>query len=113
MHEMSVAQSLIDIIKEEMSTHEASTLRSVRLHIGRLSAVVPEALSFCFDVMTSGTEMEGARLIMDMIPIAGACEVCGNEFEIEDYAVCCPACGGTEIETTGGQELRVVEIEVG
>ena len=112
MHEMSIAQSLIDILREEMLTHNAKTLRSVRLNIGQMSAVVPDALSFCFQIITGGTELEGARLIMDIIPLMGYCNECEKEFEIKDYAFLCPSCGSTKINTIGGQDLSIVEIEV-
>ena len=112
MHEMSIAQSLIDILREEMLTHNAKTLRSVRLNIGQMSAVVPDALSFCFQIITGGTELEGARLIMHIIPLMGYCNECEKEFEIKDYAFLCPSCGSTKINTIGGQDLSIVEIEV-
>lgn len=112
MHEMSIAQSLVEIIKEEMERHDAKVLRSVRLHIGQLSAVVPESLSFCFDVITSGSEMEGAELVMEMIPLSGSCKKCGQTFAIENYVFLCPHCGSTDIETTAGQGLSIVELEV-
>jgi hydrogenase nickel incorporation protein HypA/HybF len=112
VHEMSIAQSLIDILREEMLTHNAKTLRSVRLNIGQMSAIVPDALSFCFQIITGGTELEGARLIMDIIPLMGYCNECEKEFEIKDYAFLCPSCGSTKINTIGGQDLSIVEIEV-
>jgi hydrogenase nickel incorporation protein HypA/HybF len=112
MHEMSIAQSLIEIIEEEMEKHGAKALRSVRLHIGQLSAVVPEALSFCFEVITEGTALQGARLNMEIVPLRGHCRGCGAEFEIVDYAFVCPSCGSTRIETTAGQDLSIVELEV-
>ena len=112
MHEMSIAQSLIDIIQEEMSKNNAKTLRSVRLNIGQMSAIVPDSLSFCFEVIVSGTDMEGARLDMDIIPLKGYCQTCEEAFEIEDYNFICPLCGGTKIETISGQDLTIVEIEV-
>jgi hydrogenase nickel incorporation protein HypA/HybF len=112
MHEMSIAQSLVDILREEMAKHHASELKSVRLHIGQLSAVVPDSLSFCFEVITSGTEMEGAQLIMEVIPLEGVCKECNKAFEIKDYAFECPHCKSTEIETTAGQDLSIIEMEV-
>jgi hydrogenase nickel incorporation protein HypA/HybF len=112
MHELSIAQSLIDVVKEEMVKHEAKTLRSVRLNIGEMSAIVPDALSFCFEVATTGTELEGARLIMDVIPLKGLCHECKSEFEIKDYTFVCPSCRNTKIETIAGQNLSIVEIEV-
>ena len=112
MHEMSIAQSLLDIIREEMAKHDARVLKSVRLHIGQMSAIVPDSLSFCFEVMTSGTELEGAKLIMEVIPLRGVCKECNQEFEIRNYAFECPHCGSREINTISGQDLSIVEMEV-
>ncbi len=112
MHEMSIAQSLLDVVKEEMRKNNATTLKSVLVHIGQLSAIVPDSLSFCFEVMTSGTELEGAELNMEVIPLTGNCRKCGETFEIKDYAFECPSCDGTDIETLSGQELSIVEMEV-
>ena len=112
MHEMSIAMSMIEIVKEEMRKCDAKKLRSVRLNVGQLSAVVPEALSFCFEVVTKGTEMEGARLVMDIIPLRGYCDICEKEFEIKDYVFACPFCASKDIKTLSGQDLAVVEIEV-
>lgn len=109
---MSIAQSLIAIIEEEMDKHGAKVLRSVRIHIGQMSAVVPDALSFCFQVITEGTALEGALLHMEIVPLKGYCLACGKEFEIEDYAFVCPTCGSTRIESIAGQDLSIVEIEV-
>lgn len=112
MHEMSIAQSVVDIVEEEMTRNGASILRSVRLNIGRMSAVVPDSLSFCFEVITGGTRLEGARLFMDIIPLRGFCHSCESEFEIEDYTFSCTMCGSTKIDTISGQDLSIVEIEV-
>jgi hydrogenase nickel incorporation protein HypA/HybF len=112
MHEMSIAQNLLEIIREEMAKHDVRVLKSIRLHIGQLSAVVPDSLSFCFGVMTSGTELEGAKLIMEIIPLRAVCKECNQAFEIQDYAFLCPHCGSREINTTSGQDLSIVEMEV-
>jgi len=71
----------MEILREEMEKHDAKVLKSVHLQIGQLSAIVPEALSFCFQVMVEGTEMEGAKLVMDIIPLRGRCPECRKEFE--------------------------------
>ncbi len=112
MHEMTIAQSLVEIIQEEMAKHNASTLKSVRLHIGTLTAIVPDSLSFCFEVITTGTPLEGARLIMETIPIRGECKSCGSDFEVLDYVFVCPKCDSPDIETTSGHDLSIVEMEV-
>jgi hydrogenase nickel incorporation protein HypA/HybF len=112
MHEMSIAQSLITILQEEMAKHGATALRSVRLNIGEMSAIVPESLSFCFEIIIQGTPLEGAKLLMDRIPLRGYCPGCDRPFDIKDFVFVCPTCGSTNIETIEGQELSIVEMEV-
>ena len=112
MHEMSIAQNLIDILQEEMAKLGAATLRSVRLSVGELSAIVPESLSFCFEIITQGTPLEGAKLLMDRIPLKGYCPQCEETFDIKEFVFICPTCGSTSIETIEGQELSIVEMEV-
>ena len=112
VHEMSIAQSLIDVLREEMISHSVKTLKSVRLNIGQMSAVVPDALSFCFEVITKDTDLEGVKLIMDIIPLVGYCNECEREFEIKEYNFVCSTCGGTKIDTIGGQGMSIVEMEV-
>lgn len=112
MHEMSIAQSIVDILREEMQKAGARKLRSARLEIGQMSAIVPDALSFGFEVITAGTDLDGAELIMDSVPLKAACRTCRREFEIEEYAFHCPFCHSGEIEVLSGQELAVVEITV-
>jgi hydrogenase nickel incorporation protein HypA/HybF len=109
---MSIAQSLVEIIQEEMARHNAGTLRAVRLQVGEMSAIVPDSLSFCFEVITAGTNMEGARLIMEIIPVEGKCRACGETFTVKDFTFICPACGGTGVDAASGQELSIVELEV-
>ena len=109
---MSIAKSLIDILKDEMINHHVKTIRSVRLNIGQMSAVVPDALSFCFHVITKGTDLERVKLIMDIVPLMGSCSECGNEFEIINYNFICSKCGGKKIITIGGKDMSIVEMEV-
>jgi len=112
MHEMSIAQGMIEIIREEMEKCDSSVLKSVRLRIGKMSAIVPDSLAFCFELITEGTDLEGAELFMDIIPLAGLCNECKMEFEIEDYSFECPHCNSTRIKTVSGRELDIVEIVV-
>jgi hydrogenase nickel incorporation protein HypA/HybF len=109
---MSIAQSLVAIIQEEMITHGARNLKSVRLQVGRMSAVVPDSLSFCFEIVTAGTDLEGAELIIEVIPLKARCQGCGRSFVVEEHLFACPHCDGAQIDVTEGQELSIVEIEV-
>lgn len=117
MHEMSLATSLIDIVREEMRKHGVARLSLVRLRCGALANVVPEALSMAFEVLTDGTDLAGARLEMTEEPLRLACGKCGREYSPEASAAAifspCPFCG-EEIghRVLAGKELYIEHMEV-
>ncbi len=112
MHEMSITQSLIAIVEEEMVKNNAERLRSVKVNIGEMSGIVPGALKTCFDILIENTKMEGAILNMKMVPLKGRCRKCSNEFDINEYRFLCPECESADIDVVSGREMNIVEIEV-
>lgn len=112
MHEMSIVQSLLSIIEDEMVKNNAVKLRSVRVKIGVMSGVVPESISTCFEILTSKTDMNGAELKMDIVPLIGYCRKCEREFKVVAYNFLCPECDSTDIDIISGREMNIVEIEV-
>ncbi len=108
MHELALTESIVDAITERVGDARVVT---VRLRVGRLAAVLPDALRFCFDVCTRGTTLEGAALEIADVPGRGACHDCGAEIEIEDLFSACP-CGSARVEVIGGHELRLEAVEV-
>ena len=112
MHEMSIVQSLISIVNEEMTKNGATRLRSVRVKIGVMSGIVPEALSTCFEILKDKCDMKDAVLKMDIAPLIGYCRRCGKEFEVIDYRFSCPDCESSDIDIISGREMNIVEIEV-
>ena len=111
MHEMSIAQSLFEIINEEVRRAELDRITVVRLQIGEMSTVVPDALEFCFEVLARGTVVEGAALECTIVPVTGSCRTCGESFTIRDMFFKCTECDSVDIEMTGGDELRIYELE--
>jgi hydrogenase nickel incorporation protein HypA/HybF len=111
MHEMGIAQSILDIVEQEMARHGATRLTTIRLVIGEFTAIVPESLTFCFEVITKDTPYEGVKLEMEKVPLTGRCSDCGEEFVIKEYQFICPKCGSSKVETISGKELFVKEIE--
>jgi hydrogenase nickel incorporation protein HypA/HybF len=97
MHEMALTTNLLQLVREEMQKHGASRLLRVRVRCGALSNVVPEALSMAFEVLTQGTEWEGAFLDVQTEAVRLACGECGKEFTPEAVASSvfapCPHCG--------------------
>jgi hydrogenase nickel incorporation protein HypA/HybF len=108
MHEMSITQSVVDAIVAKLGD---ATVTSVRLEIGRLSGVVPDSVRFCFDVLCSGTSLDGARLDIDEPPGRAHCRDCGAEFSLDDFILLCP-CTSANVEVLAGRELRITSVEV-
>ncbi len=111
MHELSIAQSILDIIQEEANKNSMVQVSVVRLKIGRLTAIEPSSLTFCFEQITKGTLAEGARLEIEDVPIHGRCGQCGKEFILEDPFCLCPDCQGPNIVILTGREFFISEIE--
>lgn len=112
MHEMALAESVVQIVELQARAAGSDKVLSVRLEIGALSHVEPAALAFCFDAVTAGGLAAGARLDIDRSPGRGWCHDCLAEVEIETLGAPCPRCGGYKLQVSGGQELRVKEMEV-
>lgn len=108
VHELALAESLVELIREKV---EESSVRVVRLEVGKLSLVIPEALTFCFQVLTQGTPMEAAVLEIEEIAGTGRCKSCGEETALEGPILSCP-CGSYDLEILRGDELRLKEVEV-
>jgi hydrogenase nickel incorporation protein HypA/HybF len=83
----------------------------VRLRIGKLSTVVPEALSFSFEVIAQGSLAEGAELATEVVPVTAHCKDCGVDFEMESHFFLCPQCGRAVLALVSGKELEIVDIE--
>jgi len=115
MHELSIAQSLLTIIQEEMAKHNVSKLLKVKIKYGQLSAIIPEALQTAFEILTIDTPLAGAEIIAEEIPLKLKCKQCKQEFcpqEGEAMFATCPYCQaefGHEVIT--GKELFIEEIE--
>ena len=108
MHELAIAQSVVECVLERTGERGVT---SVRLQVGRLAGVVPEALTFCFDLATSGTTLDGADLVIVQPAGRASCRACDSEFDLEDLILLCP-CGSADVDVTAGRELQVMSVEV-
>jgi hydrogenase nickel incorporation protein HypA/HybF len=112
MHEMSLTESLVEMIANEGAKQNFSRVRTVRVAIGALGHVDPEAMRFCFDAVARGTLAEGAELAIDIVPAAAWCFDCTKTVKIVARGAACPNCGRHVLQVTGGDELRLEELEV-
>jgi hydrogenase nickel incorporation protein HypA/HybF len=109
MHELSIADSIVQIVDRHAA---GRTVAKVEIKVGHLRQVVPSALEFAFELVAQGTCAEGAELVMDEIPAAGACRSCGAESELPDFPLKCSACGSFDVEVIRGEELLVDSLEL-
>jgi hydrogenase nickel incorporation protein HypA/HybF len=112
MHEMSLMESVLEIVEEEARKAGATSVKLVKLAIGELSHVEPEAMAFCFEAVTRGTLADGATLEIERIAGRGWCIDCAEEVALAERFGACPNCGGFKVQMTGGDDLRVAELEV-
>jgi hydrogenase nickel incorporation protein HypA/HybF len=112
MHELSIAQSIVDIVLQHLPKEEGMSVRSVRLTLGAMAGVVPESLEFCFGAITEGTPLQGAVLNIENVPLRALCNACGRDGEIEPTLFVCAQCGATSLEILSGREMQVRDIEV-
>ncbi len=108
MHELSITQSIVDLVAERTA---GRTVLAVRVQVGRLSGVVPDALSFCFELAAAGTTVEGARLEIEETEGRLSCADCGAESPAADLVLLCP-CGSADVTVVAGQELTVRAVEL-
>jgi hydrogenase nickel incorporation protein HypA/HybF len=109
VHELSITQSIVDAVCERAA---GRPVLSVKVRVGTLTAVVPEAMRFCFGLVVEGTVAEGARLDIDLRPAATHCRTCGADSEITDPIVLC-RCGSADVDVVTGRELQIVSMRVG
>lgn len=108
MHELALAQSVVETITERTGSKRVLL---VRLEIGGVSGVEVDAIRFCFDVVAAGTPVEGAELRIDRPSGQARCRACTTTFETNDLLATCP-CGSLDVELISGDQLRIREVRV-
>jgi hydrogenase nickel incorporation protein HypA/HybF len=109
MHELSIAESIVDIAVRHARGRPVSR---VEVAVGHLRQVVPSALSFAFELVAQGTCVEGAELVLHEVPAAGRCAACGAESRLDGFPLNCRACGSGDVAIVAGEELRVESLDV-
>ncbi|OIP14592.1 MAG: hydrogenase maturation nickel metallochaperone HypA [Comamonadaceae bacterium CG_4_9_14_3_um_filter_60_33] len=112
MHEMSLAEGVLQLIEDAARKDAFTKVTTVWLEIGQLSGVEPQAMTFCFDAVTRDSVAEGAKLEIIATPGQGWCMACAKTVPMTEVFGECPDCGGYQLQVTGGTEMRVKELEV-
>lgn len=112
MHEVALMAEALRLAEDSARAAGATRIRTLRLRIGALSSVVPEAMRFAWEVTRRGTLAEGAQLEIESVPGAARCDRCQAEYDCDDFWSECPRCGAPGAELVRGQELEIAAIEI-
>lgn len=112
MHELSLAEAVVNAIKGLCADSGWRRVRRVALKVGRMRQVDPELLTFAFEVVTKGTLAEGAGLSVLELPTVFKCNACEQTLSGEGTAFLCQSCGSADVELLSGMELIIESMEV-
>jgi len=112
MHEMGIANSVLEAVRTEMGLHPGTSPRKVAVRIGEIAAIDQDALRFCFEAITRETDLESLELVIEVCPRQHRCQTCGRDFVVRDYDSRCPQCASLDTTCIGGDELELAYLEV-
>ena len=112
MHELAIAETIVEKLHQRMRTNGYARISAVGMRIGKLSDVVPDALTFGFELCVKDTALDGTALEIEHVPVRGRCNQCKKEFEVDGYLFVCGQCQSRDIEMLQGQELEITYLRV-
>ena len=112
MHELSIAQSIVELAEREARNHQADSIEELELEIGALAGIEWNALEFALESAIKGSLLEDARVVRLKIAGEGRCGDCENIFPVENLFSACPVCGSYAVKIIKGKELRIKSIVV-
>lgn len=113
MHELYLAESIINIISDYAARDGFKKVNNVFLSYGRFSCIESKTLQFAFNVQAKGTPAEGAALEFQILPAVIHCFSCEKDLEVKTHSGVCPSCGGHEVVLIAGtEELQILELDV-
>lgn len=112
MHELSIAQEVLDRVAREVRKRPGARPRTVGVKIGEISGVDRDALAFGFEALVKDTEWQPLKLEIEYCPRRHRCPKCGSEFAVTNFDTACIACGNSATVMVAGDELDIGYIEV-
>ena len=112
MHEASIMQSLLEVAVDHLQKAGCTQIHTLRLRVGLLSGVMPEALEFAFDSLKTGTPAQTATLVIERIPALLSCPECRLKTQVDSMQFICPNCHGLMAVQEGGKELQLAEMDI-
>jgi hydrogenase nickel incorporation protein HypA/HybF len=111
MHEAGIAEYLVQTAEHHLQRVPHGPVRTLLVRIGELAGVNPDSLDFAFECLSQGTELQGARLEIERVPLTVDCDACGRRTPVADYVFRCAGCGADAVRVATGRELEFVSID--
>ena len=112
MHEMGIANSVLEAVRSEMQRHPGTLPCKVGMRIGEMAAVDQESLRFCFEALIRDTDLESLQLEVELCPRRHKCRRCGTVSVVRDFVFRCSQCASLDTECISGDELELAYLEV-
>jgi hydrogenase nickel incorporation protein HypA/HybF len=112
MHEASLAAGVLQLVEDTAAREGFARLLVLRLEAGQLAGVEVRALRFALESLAPGTVLSGAMFEIEEPPGQAWCLTCSQTVAIAQRGDACPACGGYQLQPTGGMELKVLDMRV-
>jgi len=113
MHELSIAIAIVEIASEELQRIGGGRVETVRLKVGPLSGVEPEALMLAYELAREGTPLEGSKLQINHVAVEIECPTCGGpQRAVSVRQMVCSKCGTPSSKMVHGRELDVIAMEI-
>ncbi len=110
MHEMTIAQSLFEMISAETEKQKVKPV-SAKISCGVFGGINNETLSFAFEAISKGTACEGLTLVIEQKPLQAKCKKCSETFVLDLHKPNCPKCQSDDFELLPDAPLFLEEIE--
>lgn len=112
MDEREIANHVLEIVDQAAYQNAARRILGVHLQVGGRRIFDPDRLQHVFSEVTRGTVAEGAQLFLKVLPVKHHCQNCGHNFEGGRSESPCPSCNNPHTEMIGGEELRLLDMEM-
>ena len=112
MHELSVTQGLLKICLEEGKKHNIKRIKEINIKVGELTDLVPNCISYYFNIIAKDTIAENTRINIERIPVEIKCNKCSYKGRLGKNNYVCPRCKGNKYEIIRGREFYLDTLEV-
>ncbi|MGA1825201.1 MAG: hydrogenase maturation nickel metallochaperone HypA [bacterium] len=113
MHELSIAQSILDIVLEKAEENNAERVLGVECAFGEKTGIIKDSMQFIWEIITADTIADKSQLHITIIDLEAECRQCGKRFVVTSLYDPCPHCQNDSITILQGlDEMKVLSLDI-